>query len=275
MEKYDAIVIGAGQAGGPLAKKLAKLGKKTVIVEKRFVGGTCVNDGCTPTKTWVASAKAAYMATKSEALGVKVKGFKVDMHQIKKRKDEIVMGARLGGQKGLEDTKNLTLVFGEATFTGKKEILVELNEGGILEMTADLIFIDTGAKPLIPEIEGIEEIDYLTSTSILELDKVPDHLLVIGANYIGLEFGQMFSRFGSKVTMLEKGQRILAREDNDIAEAMDEILKEEKIDIYVDAKTTGFKKTKKGKIKVTADIKGKKEKFTCSCADRHWAGAAN
>jgi len=264
MEQYDCIVIGAGQAGGPLAKKLAGAGKKTVIIEKRFIGGTCVNDGCTPTKTWVASAKAAYMATKSEDLGVRIKGFKVDMRQIKKRKDDIVMSARMGGQKGLEGTKNLTLMFGEASFVGPKKILVELNEGGPVEMTADLIFIDTGALPLIPEIDGIDEIQYLTSTSILELDEVPKHLLVIGANYIGLEFGQMFRRFGSKVTMLEKGQRILAREDDDIAVAMDEILKAEDIDIYVDAKTTGFKKTKKGKIKVTAEIKGKTEKFTCS-----------
>jgi pyruvate/2-oxoglutarate dehydrogenase complex dihydrolipoamide dehydrogenase (E3) component len=264
MEQYDCIVIGAGQAGVPLAKKLAWAGKKTVIIEKRFVGGTCVNDGCTPTKTWVASAKAAYMATKSEELGVKIKGFKVDMRQIKKRKDDIVMKSRLGGQKGLEDAKNLKLLFGEASFVGPKTILVELNEGGPVEMTADLIFIDTGALPLIPEIDGIDEIEYLTSTSILELDEVPKHLLVIGANYIGLEFGQMFRRFGSKVTMLEKGQRILAREDEDIAVAMDEILKAEDIDIYVDAKTTGFKKPKKGKIKVTAEIKGKLEKFTCS-----------
>jgi len=265
MEQYDCIVIGAGQAGVPLAKKLAKAGKKTVIIEKRYVGGTCVNDGCTPTKAWVASAKAAYMAAgKSDALGVKIKGYKVDMRQIMKRKDDIVMKSRLGGQKGIEDTKNLTLLFGEASFVGPKVILVELNEGGPVEMTADLIFIDTGAKPLIPEIEGIKDIDYLTSTSILELDEVPKQLLVIGANYIGMEFGQMFSRFGSKVTMLEKGRRILAQEDNDIAEEMHKILAEENIDIYVDAKTTGFKKTKKGKIKVTAEIKGKEEEFTCT-----------
>jgi pyruvate/2-oxoglutarate dehydrogenase complex dihydrolipoamide dehydrogenase (E3) component len=264
MEQYDAIVIGAGQAGMPLAKKLATAGKKTVLIEKRYVGGTCVNDGCTPTKTWVASAKAAYMATKSEELGVKIKGYKVDMRQIKKRKEDIVMQSRLGGQKALEDIKGLTLIFGEATFIGEKTILIELNEGGTLEITADLIFIDTGAKPLIPEIEGIKEIDYLTSTSILELDEVPKHLLVIGANYIGLEFGQMFSRFGSKVTLLERGQRILAREDADIAEEMHKILAEEKIDIIVDAKTTRFKKTKKGNIKVIVDVKGEEQKIICS-----------
>jgi pyruvate/2-oxoglutarate dehydrogenase complex dihydrolipoamide dehydrogenase (E3) component len=204
------------------------------------------------------------MATKSDELGVKIKGFKVDMGQIKKRKDDIVTKSRLGGQKGLEDTKNLTLIFGEASFVGPKIIVVQLNEGGPVEMTADLIFIDTGAKPLIPEIDGINEIGYLTSTSILELGEVPKHLLIIGANYIGMEFGQMFRRFGSEVTMLEKGQRILAREDDDIAVAMDEILKAEDIDIYVDAKIIGFKKTKKGNIKVKAHIKGKEEKFTCS-----------
>src|SRR5580698_10406184 len=146
MQKYDAIVIGAGQAGGPLAKKLALAGKKTALIEKRYVGGTCVNDGCTPTKTWVASAKAAYDASKRAELGVNIKSYKVDMRQVKKRKDDIVLKSRNGGQKAIEGTKNLTLIFGEATFTGKETLLIELNEGGTLEVTADLIFINTGAR---------------------------------------------------------------------------------------------------------------------------------
>jgi len=264
MEKYDAIIIGSGQAGGPLAKKLAKSGKKTVLIEKRYIGGTCVNDGCTPTKTWVASAKMAYMADKSSFVGINIKNYKIDMHRVKKRKDDIVMDARNGSEKALEATKNLTLIFGEARFIDEKVILIELNEGGTLEMTADLVFINAGAKALIPDIEGLSEIDYLTNTSILELEKVPKHLLVIGANYVGMEFGQMFRRFGSKVTLLERGPRILAREDNDIAEEMHKLLTDEQIDIYTDAKATGFKKTKKGNIKVTATIKGKEQKFTCS-----------
>lgn len=264
MKKYDAIIIGSGQAGGPLAKKLAKAGKKTALIEKRYVGGTCVNDGCTPTKTWVASAKMAYMADKSAFVGVNIKNYKIDMPRIKKRKDDIVMNARNGSQKALEATKNLALIFGEARFIDEKVILIELNEGGTLEMTADLIFINAGAKALIPDIEGLKEIDYLTNTSILELAKVPKHLLVIGANYIGMEFGQMFRRFGSKVTLLERGTRILAREDRDIAEEMHKLLTDEQIDIYTNAETTSFKKTKKGNIKATVNVGGKEQKFTCS-----------
>ena len=264
MKKYDAIIIGSGQAGGPLAKKLAKAGKKTVLIEKRYIGGTCVNDGCTPTKTWVASAKMAYMANTSAFVGVKIKDYKIDMPRIKKRKDDIVMNARNGSEKALEATKNLTLIFGEARFTGKKTILIELNEGGTLEMTADLFFINAGAKAFIPGIEGVNEIDYLTNTSILELEKVPKHLLVIGANYIGMEFGQMFRRFGSKITIIERGERILAREDSDIAEEMHKLLTDEQIDIYTDAVTTSFKKTKKGNIKATVNVGGKEQKITCS-----------
>ncbi|WP_461450432.1 mercuric reductase [Mucilaginibacter sp.] len=264
MKKYDAIVIGAGQAGVPLSKKLAEAGKNTLIVEKRFVGGTCVNDGCTPTKTWVASAKAAYAATHNDFLGVKVKGYKVDMAQVKKRKDDIVLKSRNGGQKAIEGTKNLDLVFGEAAFTGEKELLIELNEGGTLAVTADLIFIDTGAKTLIPEIEGLNDIEYLTSTTILDLDYVPEHLLIVGANYIGMEFGQMFGRFGSKVTMLERAPRVLAKEDADIAEAMHKILTDEHITIHTNSQALSFKQSKKGKIKASVSANGKIEEIKCS-----------
>ena len=264
MKQYDAIIIGAGQAGVPLAKKLAQAGKKTAIIEKRFVGGTCVNDGCTPTKTWVASAKAAYMAAHSAELGVKVKSYKVDMRQVKKRKDEIVMRSRLGGQKGLEKTKNLDLIFGEASFTGDKTLEVKLNSGNKQTLHADLIFIDTGATTLIPDIEGLKDIDFLTSTTILDLDFVPDHLLIVGSNYIGMEFGQMFGRFGSKITMLEKAPRVLSHEDADIADAMHKILTDEGIKIYTDANTSGFKKTKKGNIKATVSVAGEEQTITCS-----------
>jgi pyruvate/2-oxoglutarate dehydrogenase complex dihydrolipoamide dehydrogenase (E3) component len=264
MKKYDAIVIGAGQAGGPLSKKLALAGKKTVLIEKRWIGGTCVNDGCTPTKTWVASAKAAYMAANSGPLGIKIKGFKVDMPAIKKRKDDLVLQFRNGSLHGLEEIKNLDIIFGEATFTGDKTILVKLKDGGTQELKADQIFINTGNETFIPEIEGLKDIEYLTSTSMLELDKVPDHLLVIGGNYIGLEFGQMFRRFGSKVTVLEKSARIVSREDEDISESLTKILTDEGIIIHSKTKTLNLKKTKKGKIKATVDIDGKEEKITCS-----------
>jgi pyruvate/2-oxoglutarate dehydrogenase complex dihydrolipoamide dehydrogenase (E3) component len=264
MQQYDAIIIGAGQAGVPLAKKLALAGKKTVLIEKRWIGGTCVNDGCTPTKTWVASAKAAYMAAHSSPLGIKIKKYSVDMPRIKKRKDEIVKQFREGSQKGLEATKNLSLVFGEASFTGNKTVFIKLKNGKKKEITADLIFINTGAKTVIPEIEGLKDIDYLTSTTILDLDKVPEHLLIIGGNYIGLEFGQMFKRFGSKVTILEKGARIVSREDEDVSEELTKIFTDEGITIHNDIEISSFKQKTNGKITVTITKDGKKERIKCS-----------
>jgi len=263
MQQYDAIIIGAGQAGGPLAKKLANAGKKTVLIEKRWIGGTCVNDGCTPTKTWVASARAAYVAANSSHIGVKVKGVRIDMRQVKARKDEIVLHARNGGQAAIEKTKNLDLIFGEAAFTGPKTVVVTLKDGSQKQLQADLIFINTGAKPAVPPIEGLNDIDYLNSTSILELDKVPEHLLIIGANYIGMEFGQMFNRFGSKVTMVERSPRVLGREDEDVASAVHKILTDEGIDILTDAQATNFKKTKKG-IKATVNAGGREQSIKCS-----------
>ncbi|WP_259065003.1 mercuric reductase [Mucilaginibacter sp. X4EP1] len=264
MKQYDAIVIGSGQAGGPLAKKLALAGKKTALIEKRWVGGTCVNDGCTPTKTMVASAKMAYMAANAASLGVNIKKFSVDMPQIRKRKDEMVHQFRNGSQKGLESTRNLDLIFGDATFTADKTILVKLNSGREKEFTADLFFINTGAKTVTPDIEGLADIDYLTSTTILDLETVPEHLLIIGGNYIGLEFGQMFMRFGSKVTILERSDRIVSREDEDISEELTQILKTEGINIYTKATTTGFKKKISGKISALVSVDGKEEKIKCT-----------
>jgi pyruvate/2-oxoglutarate dehydrogenase complex dihydrolipoamide dehydrogenase (E3) component len=256
MKKYDAIIIGAGQAGGPLAKKLALAGKKTAIIEKRFYGGTCVNDGCTPTKTWVASAKAAYMAGKSIELGVPVKRFSVNMPQIKKRKDEIVLRSRNGGLHAAEKTKNLDVLFGEAAFTGDKTISVNLNNGIKQTLQADLIFLNPGAKPFIPEIEGLNDIDYLTY--------VPEHFLVLGGNYIGLEFGQMFRRFGSKVTVLEKSARIVSHEDEDISIEMQKILEAELITIHTNTIATKFKQKTGSKMTVIVSINGEEKKIKCS-----------
>jgi pyruvate/2-oxoglutarate dehydrogenase complex dihydrolipoamide dehydrogenase (E3) component len=264
IKQYDAIVIGAGQAGGPLAKKLALAGKKTALIEKRWVGGTCINDGCTPTKTMVASAKMAYMAGKSSDLGVKIKSYSVDLQKIKKRKDIVVHQFRNGSQKRLEATKNLDLIFGEAAFTGDKAITVSLSSGRKKELTAGLFFINAGAKTIIPEIEGLRDIDYLTSTTILDLEEVPEHLLVIGGNYIGLEFGQMFRRFGSKVTVVERSARIVSREDEDVSAELDKILKAENIAIHINAITTGFKQGKKGKIIATIKTGEQETKIKCS-----------
>jgi pyruvate/2-oxoglutarate dehydrogenase complex dihydrolipoamide dehydrogenase (E3) component len=235
-----------------------------VLIEKRFYGGTCVNDGCTPTKTWVASAKAAYMAGKSADLGVPVKKFSVDMPRIKKRKDDIVLRSRNGGLRAAEKTKNLEVLFGEATFTGDKTVSVNLNNGKKQTLQADLIFLNPGAQPFIPEIEGINDIEYLTSTTILDLDYVPEHLLVLGGNYIGLEFGQMFRRFGSKVTILEKSARIVSHEDEDISVEMQKILEAESIVIHNDTQAIRFKQKAGGKITATIVTNGVEQKIKCS-----------
>ncbi|WP_454804320.1 mercuric reductase [Mucilaginibacter phyllosphaerae] len=265
MKQYDAIIIGSGQAGAPLAKKLALAGKKTLIVEKRFYGGTCINDGCTPTKTMVASARVAYLAGKCNEMGVTIKGYKVDMRQIKKHKDDILLKSRNGSLKAAEKTKNLEVLFGDATFTDPKTIAVQTKKDGIKEFKADLIFINTGGKPIIPhDIEGIDEIDYLTSTTILDLEKVPEHLVILGGNYIGLEFGQMFARFGSKVTIIERSARILSREDDDISAEITKILQQENITIHCNAKTTRFKQKATGKITTTIKVGDKEEKIKCS-----------
>ncbi len=263
MKQYDAIVIGAGQAGVPLAKKLAGQGKKTALIEKRYVGGTCVNDGCTPTKAMVASAKAAYNAAHSAELGVLTGPFTVDLKKIKERKDKIVMQSRTGGQKAVEKTEGLDLIFGEATFTGNKVLSVTLNDGGNLELTADLIFVNTGASPAIPDIDGLEDAGYLTSTTILDLEEVPQHLLIIGGNYIGLEFGQMFRRFGSKVTILERSGRLLPREDEDIATELTSILQKEDINIMCSSHAKKFIKTG---FNITAEIETAKgiQRTDCS-----------
>ncbi len=261
MKTYDAIIIGSGQAGTPLVKKLAKAGKRTALIEKRYVGGTCVNDGCTPTKALVASARMAYMATRKD-LGVEVNNYKVDFPEIMQRKEAIVEKSRTGSQQGLEETKNLDLIFGDASFTGKKMIRVKLNDGGEEEMTAGLIFIDTGAKTTIPEIEGLKTVPYLTSTTILELKELPESLIIIGGNYIGLEFGQMFSRFGSKITILEKGKMIMSREDEDVSETVTRFLTEEGITILSGVEINKVEKSPEGKITVIVKKENQLQRIT-------------
>lgn len=263
-KQFDAIIIGAGQAGVPLAKKLARAGKRVALVEKRWMGGTCVNDGCTPTKAWVASAKAAYMAANSAHVGVKARKVVVDMSQIKKRKDEIVLHARNGIEKSMSETSGLTVFHGEASFSGIKTLNVKLAGGGIKYIKSELIFINTGAKALIPDIEGLEDVPYLTSTSILELDKVPGHLLVLGGNYIGLEFGQMFRRFGSKVTLLERTPRLINREDEDISREMLKILEQEGISIQTGSEAVKFKQKRDGKITAIIKNAAVEKKIKCT-----------
>jgi pyruvate/2-oxoglutarate dehydrogenase complex dihydrolipoamide dehydrogenase (E3) component len=263
MKHYDAIVIGAGQAGTPLAKKLAGSGLKTALIEKRWLGGTCVNDGCSPTKTMLASAKAAWSVGHHKSLGVDSGPAKIDYKAILKRKNDVVHRMRRNLEKGVAETGNLDLIEGEARFTGKKQITVSLKNGGSQVLSADQLFINAGERPSIPDIEGIEDIAYLTSTTIMELDYVPEHLLVLGSGYVGMEFGQMFKRFGSKVTILEPSERILKKEDQDIAEEISAILRAEGIAIQTGTTAIAFEK-KTGHISVTLRKKGKTSKLTCS-----------
>jgi pyruvate/2-oxoglutarate dehydrogenase complex dihydrolipoamide dehydrogenase (E3) component len=261
--KYDAIVIGSGQAGTPLSKELAKSGLKTALIEKRWVGGTCVNDGCTPTKTMISSAKLAWSIANSKKLGLHTGDFSVDLPAILQRKNDIVDSMRGGSEKGILKTENLDLIYGNARFTGEKEITVKLNTGEEQILSADRIFINAGERPAIPEIEGINEIDYLTSTSIMEVQQIPEHLLIIGSGYIALEFGQMYRRFGSKVTILEQSKRILKHEDEDIADEIVKILKEEEIDIVVNCSVGSVKKAG-GTIAVSVLADGTGKTITCS-----------
>jgi len=229
-EKYDAIVIGAGQAGGPLAGALAQAGRRTALIEREHVGGTCVNEGCTPTKTMVASGRVAYLARRGAEYGVETGPIRVDLARVRERKRAIVKSFREGNQRRLEATAGLDLVFGEARFTGPRTVAVN---GRTLQ--ADTVFINTGGRPAEPDVEGMARVDPLNSTSIMELDRVPDHLIVIGGGYIGLEFAQMFRRFGARVTVIQRGRQLLPLEDEDLAEAVLEILRQDGVEVLLGA----------------------------------------
>ncbi len=230
---YDAIVIGAGQGGVPLARTLAQAGRKVALVEREHVGGTCYNEGCTPTKTMVASAKVAYLDRRSADYGVKNGQVTVDMVAVRQRKRDIVEDFRNGGEQRLRDTEGLDLVWGEASFTSPEELEVHLNSDET-RLTAKNIFINTGSRPANPPVEGLESVPALNSTTIMELDEVPEHLLVLGGGYVGLEFAQMFRRFGSEVTVVQRDKQLLTREDTDVAEAVAEVLREDGVEVLLE-----------------------------------------
>jgi pyruvate/2-oxoglutarate dehydrogenase complex dihydrolipoamide dehydrogenase (E3) component len=250
-QHYDAIVIGAGQGGVPLAKTLAQAGRRTALVEREHVGGTCYNEGCTPTKTMVASAKVAYFERRSGDYGVQNGPVTVDMVAVRQRKRDIVDNFRNGGERRIQDTEGLDLLKGEARFTGPEELEVRLNGGDELRLTAENIFINVGARPANPPVEGLDSVPTLNSTTIMELDEVPEHLLVLGGGYVGLEFAQMFRRFGSEVTVVQRGRQLLSREDADVAEAVAEILREDGIEVLLETRAERAEQTEDGRIRLT------------------------
>jgi pyruvate/2-oxoglutarate dehydrogenase complex dihydrolipoamide dehydrogenase (E3) component len=235
-EHYQAIVIGSGQGGTPLCRALAEAGLRTALVERSHIGGTCVNEGCTPTKTMVASGCVAYLARRGKDYGVETGEIRVDMQRVRQRKRDIVDSFRNGSQARLEKTANLDLIFGEARFTGPNTLNVRMKDGVERTLSAERIFINAGARPSVPELDGLRDVPFLDSTSIMELDSVPEHLLVLGGGYVGLEFGQLFRRLGSSVTIIQRAGQLLVREDTDVAAEVLSILTQDGIEVVLNTK---------------------------------------
>jgi pyruvate/2-oxoglutarate dehydrogenase complex dihydrolipoamide dehydrogenase (E3) component len=232
-ERYEAILIGSGQGANPLAESLAGAGWRVAVVEREHVGGTCINEGCTPTKTMIASARVAYLARRGADYGVRSGPVSVDLVKVRQRKREIVASFRASSERRLEGNERIDLLRGEARFIGPKLVEVHRNGGGQRLLTAERIFLNTGARPARPPLPGLDEVPALSSTTIMELDAVPEHLLVLGGGYVGLEFGQMFRRFGSRVTIVQHGGQLLAREDDDVAGAVADILREDGVEVLL------------------------------------------
>jgi len=239
---FDAIVIGTGQAGPPLAARLAHAGMKVAVVEKHRFGGTCVNDGCTPTKAMIASAYAAHMARRAGDYGVMLDASpRVDMKQVKVRKDEIVRGSRDGVEQWMQGLNNATLYRGHARFVGQNAVRVNDDE-----LSADMIFVDVGGRPRVPKMPGLDSVAYLTNVTMMDLDCVPEHLVVVGGSYVGLEFAQMMRRFGSRVTVVEMGPRLVAREDEDVSLAIQDFLHAEGLELRLGAQCVSVRKEADG-----------------------------
>lgn len=260
-EHYDLIVIGSGQAGNPLASAFFAKGKRVVVIERGAVGGTCVNYGCTPTKTMVASAEVANLGRRGHEFGVEFGAIKVDMKAVVARKDGIVTASRGSSEKKF--AKGIDLLRGVASFTAPKQVRVALNDGGTQDLTADLIVIDTGLSALVPDIKGIESVRHLDNVSIMQVDHVPAHLLVLGGGYIGLEFAQMFRRFGAEVTIIQHGSQLLEGEDEDVAEEVANVLRDEGIQILLGSKATAVAPDGDG-IRLTVEGDGSSQTITGS-----------
>ncbi|MGF6548450.1 FAD-containing oxidoreductase [Paraburkholderia youngii] len=238
-QHFDAVVIGTGQGGSPLAVRLAQSGRRTAVIERADFGGTCVNVGCTPTKSYVASARAAHVARHAADLGVQVGSVSVDMAAVKARKDRIIGQSRSGVEKWLRGTENITVFNGNARFTGARTLSIIGRDGQLLdEFSAFEIFINTGTRAVVPPLEGIQRIPYYTNSTLLELTTLPNHLVIVGGSYIALEFAQVFRRFGSRVSVLVRGERVLNREDADFAESVQKVLAREGVEFHFGVQPT-------------------------------------
>jgi pyruvate/2-oxoglutarate dehydrogenase complex dihydrolipoamide dehydrogenase (E3) component len=232
--RYDAIIIGTGQSGPSLARRLTREGRKVAIVERKRFGGTCVNNGCIPTKTLIASARAAHVARRAAEFGVVIEGpIRVDMKAVKARKDAIVQVSNEGVEESLRENPGINVCVGHARFVGPKEV-----EVGDQRLAAEQIFINVGGRADVPRIPGIETVPCYTNSSMMAVDFLPEHLVILGGSYIGLEFGQMYRRFGSEVTIVQRNERLIPREDEDVSQAIREILEDEGIRILTDADAT-------------------------------------
>jgi pyruvate/2-oxoglutarate dehydrogenase complex dihydrolipoamide dehydrogenase (E3) component len=234
---YDAIVIGTGQAGPYLTSRLAGVGMKVAVIERSLFGGTCVNTGCIPTKTMVASAYAARLAARAAEYGVNLGSFHVDMKRVKARKDAVSKQSSTGVEDWLRNMENCTVYRGHARFESAHDVSI-----GGERLRADKIFVNVGGRALVPEMSGVRAIDFLTNSSMMSVDFLPKHLIVVGGSYIGLEFGQMFRRFGAEVTIIEMGPRLVGREDEDVSTAIREIVENEGVAVRLNAKCIGFAK---------------------------------
>ena len=247
---YDVIIIGAGQGGGPLAGAFARAGRRTLLVERVHVGGTCINEGCTPTKTMIASGRVAYLARRGGDYGVQTGAVTVNLARVRERKRAIVESFREGSERSLA-TAGVDVEFGHGRFVGPRTIEIESANGTRTTASADVVVINTGMRPLVPDIPGIADVQTLDSTSIMELDTAPEHLIVLGGGYIGLEFAQLFRRFGSRVTVVHRGMQLLPREDADIAAAVADIFRQDDIDVCLGATTTIVSRTENGGVRLT------------------------
>ncbi|HSM04484.1 MAG TPA: mercuric reductase [Longimicrobiales bacterium] len=263
MESFDAVVIGTGQAGKPLARALGAAGLRTAIVEKGRVGGTCVIDGCTPTKTMIASARVAHLARRGADFGVAVGDVSVDLARVRQRKRDIVDAFSSGGEEALREAENVELVFGTARFTADHRLRITGEDGDARELTAPRIFINTGTRPRVPELDGLDGVDWLDNASIMELAEVPRHLLVLGGGFIGLEFGQMFRRFGADVTIVEGSERLVRREDPEISEALADLLEEDGIRVRLSSEALEVR-ARDGVVRLRIDGSDGEEELTGS-----------